>query len=94
MRAPGLSSSFLQGDEFHTLGLVSQGYPVIASSYEPKTGSLALPLLQRAAVDAVGWTVGAFRLPARLGGLLGLAAMYGVAQRFVGAPAAAIATLP
>ncbi|MEE9608531.1 MAG: hypothetical protein V3U03_12395 [Myxococcota bacterium] len=93
MRAPGLSSSFLQGDEFHTLGLASQGYAVIAGSYEPKTGSLALPLLQRAALDAVGWTVGAGRLPALLGGLLGLAAMYPVARRFVGAPAAAIAML-
>lgn len=92
LRARGLGDLFLYGDELHSLPLSTQDYAHIWSRYEPLGSGIGLPLLQRLARDLVGPELWALRLPALLGGIGGLVAVFLLGRRLVNEPAAALAT--
>jgi hypothetical protein len=87
---PGL---LLFGDEFHAMALTRGGYAEILTSFDYNGSGIALPLFQRFFYDLFGPADWAYRLPAILGGIAGLVAMYPVSKRLVGRNAAALATL-
>lgn len=93
LRLRGYSSLFLYGDELHSLPFSQFGWDRILGSYDPLGSGTALPLLQRISREIFGPDLWAFRLPTLIGGLGGLGALFFVARRLVGAPAAALATL-
>ena len=92
LRVSDLPSLLLFGDEYHSLSLSRSDYGHILTSFDFLGSGVALPLLQRMAMDLFGEGLFGVRLPAVLGGVLGLAAMYPVARNLVGHSAAAIAT--
>jgi len=93
LRLEDLPGLLLFGDEYHAMALSRQGYAEIMSWFDYNGSGIALPLLRRISYDIFGASDWAYRLPAVLGGVVGLVAMYPVSQRLVGRNAAAIATL-
>jgi hypothetical protein len=91
-RLDGAGEEPLFGDEHHTLRLIGEGYRSILATYDMVGSHVALPLLQRASTQVFGPGLWSFRLPAVLGGILGLLLCYPTARRLVGPVPAALAT--
>jgi hypothetical protein len=89
----GSGDLLLYGDEFHSLRRVERPYGDLIRSYGIDGSGGALLVLQRAAVDAFGPGLHAFRFPAMLGAIAALLLMYPAGARLVGRTPAAIATL-
>jgi len=93
LRLEDLSGLLLFGDEYHAMALTRRGYAEILGSFDLNGSGIALPLLQRLCYGLFGPADWAYRLPAVVGGIAGLVAMYPVSRRLVGRNAAALATL-
>lgn len=93
LRLEDLPGLLLFGDEYHAMALSRRSYAEIMSWFDYNGSGIALPLLQRISYGIFGASDWAYRLPAVLGGVVGLVAMYPVSQRLIGRNAAAIATL-
>lgn len=92
LRLRGLAQLPLHGDEYHTLLGADQGYGTILTTFDTVGSHVALPLLQRLALDVFGAGVVPFRLVAIVPGLLLLLLAYPLLRAFVGADAAALAS--
>lgn len=92
LRLRGLAQLPLHGDEYHTLLGADQGYGTILTTFDTVGSHVALPLLQRLAMDVCGAGVLPFRLVAIVPGLLLLGLAYPLLRAFVGADAAALAS--
>lgn len=100
LRLRGLAELPLHGDEYHTLlrgaeaiDLAAASYGQILSEFDTVGSHVPLPLLQRLSLDLFGPGVGSMRLVAIVPGLLLLLLAYPWLRAFVGADAAALATL-
>lgn len=91
-RLAHVESALLFGDEFHSLRLAVADYRGVLTVFEPNGSGMALPLLQRVALDTWGPTHWALRAPAWIPSLLTLALIYPLGRQLVGTTAAAIAT--
>jgi hypothetical protein len=81
LRLEALPGLLLFGDEFHAMALTRSGYAEILTSFDYNGSGIALPLFQRFFYGLVGPADWAYRLPAILGGIAGLVAMYPVSKR-------------
>jgi hypothetical protein len=93
LRLRGVAAMPLYGDEKHSLDLVGLPARELFRTYDLFGTHVPLPLLQRLCGLLSEPGVLALRLPALVFGLLGLALVYPIGKRLVGAPAAALAAL-
>jgi hypothetical protein len=93
IRLAGLTALPLYGDEYHTLRTNEESYATILSTFDAVGSHMALPFLQRLAMDIVGPGILAMRLPAVVPGILTLLLMWPLGRRLVGSAPALIATV-
>jgi hypothetical protein len=84
LRLPDVERAFLFGDELHSLSAVSRGYGFVLGHFSPTGAGMALPLLQRIAIDLSGPGHWAIRAPAWIAGLALLPAVALVTRRWLG----------
>jgi tetratricopeptide (TPR) repeat protein len=89
----GRGSVLLYGDEVHTIARLHLSYGELFRTFDAKGSGIALPLLQKLACDLVGESLWSYRLPAILGALGSVPALYFLATRWVGRETAALGTL-
>jgi 4-amino-4-deoxy-L-arabinose transferase-like glycosyltransferase len=89
----GRGSVHLFGDEFHSIWNVNKPYNELVKLYDSYGSGIALPLMQRFAIDLFGPSLWAYRFPAILGAITTLLIIYPAASRLVGHVPAMIATL-
>ena len=92
VRVAGVWCQALYGDEEHAHRHLMTGYADILRYYDALGSHVALPLLQRAAMDLFGPSVVVYRLPSLAAGLLGLWLLYPLGRRLVGGAPACLAT--
>jgi len=80
----GRGNVHLFGDEFHSIWHLNQSYGDILKIYDAHGSGVALPLIQRFAVDIMGAGLWAYRLPAILGAIATLLIIYPAASSMVG----------
>jgi len=93
LRVREVPGAFLFGDEFHSIRHLRLGFQALLTSFDVNGSGLALPLIQRLLVDALGFNNWSLRLPALLGSLGGLVMVYPAARLFVSTRAALVASL-
>jgi hypothetical protein len=91
LRLRELAALPLHGDEYHTLAAADSAYGAILGTFDDVGSHVALPLLQRLALDVFGDGIVPFRLVAIVPGLLFLFLAYPLLRAFVSADAAALA---
>lgn len=84
LRLPDVERAFLFGDELHSLFAVSRGYAFVLGHFSPTGSGMALPLLQRVALDLFGAGHWAIRAPAWIAGLALLPVVALVTRRWLG----------
>lgn len=92
VRVRGLGDLPLHGDEYHTLLAADGSLEEILTTFDTVGSHVALPLLQKLALDLFGPGVVSFRLAALVPGILTLLCAYPLLRRWVGDDAAALAT--
>jgi hypothetical protein len=92
VRVRGLGELPLHGDEYHTLIAADGSFGEILTSFDSVGSHVALPLLQKVALDLCGPGVVSFRLVALVPGLLTIFLAYPLLRRWVSNEAAALAT--
>jgi hypothetical protein len=92
LRLRGLATLPLHGDEYHTLFAADRPYREILTTYDVVGSHVALPFLQRLALDLFGPGLVSFRMVAIVPGLLLLAVAYPLLCAFVRPDAAALAS--
>jgi hypothetical protein len=91
-RLSSVGSALIFGDEFHSLRLAMSDYRGVLTVFEPNGSGMALPLLQRLAIDISGASHWALRAPAWIPSLITLGLIYPLGRRMLGSTAAAIAS--
>jgi len=89
----GRGNVHLFGDEFHSIWHLNQSYGDILKIYDAHGSGVALPLIQRFAVDIMGPGLWAYRLPAILGAIATLLVIYPAASCMVGRVPAVLTAL-
>jgi hypothetical protein len=92
LRARHVSEAFLFGDELHSLPVLDLPWRRVLAAFDLEGSGLALPLLQKLSVSALGSSLLALRLPALLPALLALVLLPVLGRRVVSAEGALIAT--
>jgi hypothetical protein len=82
LRLRELAALPLHGDEYHTLAAADSAYGAILGTFDDVGSHVALPLLQRLALDVFGDGIVPFRLVAIVPGLLFLVPWVEVSRSF------------
>jgi hypothetical protein len=89
----GRGGVHLFGDEFHSIWNLNKPFSRLMKRYDIVGSGVALPLVQRAAVNVFGPSLWAYRFPAVLGAIATLLILYPAAKHLVGQTPAVVASL-